>query len=1017
MAAAALLPVGKAHAAEGDHDFFETRIRPLLVERCLGCHSSATGKTSGGLALDTRVGWQRGGDSGPAIVPGKLEESLLIKAVRYADDGPQMPPEEKGGGKLSAAEIALLEEWVKRGAPDPREAAKHIGGMTLEEAKSWWAFQPFSKIAPPSGENAWGTAPANEIDHFIGHTLQEKGLRPNKLGEKRTLLRRATFDLTGLPPTREEIDAFVADESPDAFAKVVNRLLASPAYGERWGRHWLDVARYADTAGDGADYPVREAYQYRDWVVRAFNRDLPFRDFIRQQIAGDLLAAERPLQEYADCVTATGFLAIGKRYGYNPSPDYQYLDFADVIDSVGRSVLGLSLGCARCHDHKFDPVSTQDYYALYGILQSTKWAFPGGEEHKRPANFPPLVPPAEAARLDAEKQASLAKLDAQITELKAEQAKLDDRYFAGGLDLAFEGQEPGKPPSGVWLSAGPNQVLAEAQSPFATTHSKGTRGVRLGSGQPNEGVRYVWPDKRRIADGKPLHFAIDFRTLASDKRGAYRFYLGRGVIESLAIQLSITADEICVAVGDKWQTLRKLEADKWYTLRLTFDPQQKNLSGVVGTPDDLTTIAATPWNATWDGVLDTFICDAIGHVAGPTPARDLDNLGLQSEPFASPKAEPIAAPQRPADAKERLADLAGQIDRLTKQRQLLAEKPPYATAYGVSEAAPVNAKIQKRGDPYTLGEEVPRRYLEVLGGEHLDPAANSSGRLELANWLVDERRPLAARVFVNRVWQWHFNRGLVETSSDFGSRGARPSHPELLEWLTGQFLASGGSLKALHRLIMSSRTYQLASDDDAGNLQVDPANRWLWRYSRRPLDAESIRDAMLLVSGRLDPSPAGPHPFPPTESWGFTIHNPFHAVYDNNHRSIYLMVQRNRRHPYLAMFDAADPNASVGERLPTTTPTQALYFMNSPFIHEQARGFGERIMHVDASDEARIAQAVAMAHGKSAAESEVVKLKGFLTAYRSKLSGLGRPVAQADREAWTALARVLLTSNEFLFVD
>jgi hypothetical protein len=317
----------------------------------------------------------------------------LIRAVKYEEDGPQMPPADKGG-KLPAAEIAALVEWVERGAVDPRTSAARLGGMTVAEARHWWAFQPLQPVQPPAvKEQAW---PVNAIDQFVLAGLEQKGLQHVGSADKRTLIRRVTFDLTGLPPTPEEIAAFLKDDSPRAWDDLIDRLLASPAYGERWGRHWLDVARYADTAGDGADYPVREAVKYRDWVIQALNADLPYDRFVQEQIAGDILARTAPESEYASHVTATGFLAIGKRYGYAPNPDFQHLDFADVIDSVGRSLLGLSIGCARCHDHKYDPVTANDYYALYGIFQSTKWAFPGGEEHKRPAHLPALVPAAEA---------------------------------------------------------------------------------------------------------------------------------------------------------------------------------------------------------------------------------------------------------------------------------------------------------------------------------------------------------------------------------------------------------------------------------------------------------------------------------------------------------------------------------------------------------------------------------------------------------------------------------------------
>ncbi|HVW02036.1 MAG TPA: PSD1 and planctomycete cytochrome C domain-containing protein [Planctomycetaceae bacterium] len=1000
---------------ESAADHIEKRIRPLLIKRCEGCHSAAKGKTSGGLALDTRDGWLKGGDSGPAIAPSKPAESLLIRAVKYEEDGPQMPPSDKGG-KLPAAEIAALVEWVERGAVDPRTSEARLGGMTVAEARHWWAFQPLQPVQPPEvNEQAW---PVNAIDQFVLATLEQKGLQHIGPADKRTLIRRVTFDLTGLPPSPEEISAFLKDDSPRAWADLIDRLLASPAYGERWGRHWLDVARYADTAGDGADYPVREAVKYRDWVIQALNADRPYDRFVQEQIAGDILARMAPESEYANHVTATGFLAIGKRYGYAPNPDFQHLDFADVIDSVGRSLLGLSIGCARCHDHKYDPVTTNDYYALYGIFQSTKWAFPGGEEHKRPANLPPLVPAEEAERCRQAQAAEIARIDGEINRRKRERAKLDGKSFAGGVDLGIEGQALEKPPAAPWFTAGPNLVHNEAQSPYTHTHPAGTRGLRVGTGGEHDGVRYVFDNKLRATPGQPIHFTIDFRTVApTDKTGAYRFYLGRGVLESTAVECSLTPTEFAIRNGNQWEILRKLEPGTWYTLQLTLDFEKKICSGVVGKPGDLTSFGDKGLNANWDGIADTFFCDAIGHIAGPAPVRDLDNLGLQFEAFGAPGSGPVVPAPAPADAKDQLARLDTELAQLTKQREAESARVAYPVAYGVSEGTPVNAKVQKRGEPDQPGDEVPRRFLEVLGGDALPAGHAGSGRLELAQWITRSSHPIAARVIVNRVWQWHFGRGLVPTSSDFGIRGEHPSHPELLEWLTAEFIRSGWSLKALHRLILQSRTWQLASNDDAANLQADPGNRWLWRYSRHALDAESLRDAMLAVSGRLNRSIPGEHPFPPVASWGFTIHAPFHQVYDSDHRSVYLMVQRNRRHPFLALFDAADPNQSVAERLPTTTPTQTLFLMNSSFVHEQSQGLARRLLAQAGDDAARVRFAFELVEGRAATESEIRDAVAFVTAYRQKLVGQGQAEDQAATAAWAALGRVLLTSNAFLFVD
>ncbi len=1005
-----LLFLPTACHAESDDDFFEARVRPLLVKHCQDCHGAK--KQEGGLRLDSRDAWMRGGDRGAIIIAGEPDNSLLIQAVRHDDPDLQMPPNAK---RLTATEIADLETWVQRGASDPRRESdtETSNRLSLEQSQSHWSFQPLQAVVPSQDiEDRWSR---NPIDAFIHARLTEQELSPVADADRRTLIRRATFDLTGLPPTSAEIEAFLSDESADAFQTLVDRLLESSAYGERWGRHWLDVARYADTAGDGSDYPVPEAGKYRNWVINAFNKDQPFNEFIREQIAGDILAFNGPPEKYADRVIATGFLAIGKRYGYKDAPDYQYLDFADVIDSVGRSLLGLTLGCARCHDHKYDPISAADYYALYGIMESTQWAFPGGEEQKRPSRFLPLVPPAEVARRETAKAEQLAQLDDEIAVKKREWTELDPDSMVGGADLGFEAQQPGKPPGQPWVSAGPIEVLAEAQSPFDHIHPPGNWGVRIGSGQPHDGLRYVFENGLRANPNTLMHFTIDFRSVeGASEPGAFRFYLGRGVVESLAVECSATATEFAIRNGSQWEVIRSIQPGTWYTLQLTIDPTSKKFSGIVGTPTDLTEFQEKQTGSNWDGVIDCFICDGIGHVAGAACARDLDNLGLRETAFGAPGTGPVAARTVDPDAQQKMTLLDAEIKSLTERRQTIATEPPYPVAYGVSEGSPTNSRLQLRGEPHRLSDQIPRRNLELLGGE-LVPAG-SGGRLELANWITQPTNPLTARVFVNRVWQWHFGEGLVATPSDFGSRGERPTHPELLDWLAAEFIASGWSVKSLHQLIMNSRTYQLASVDDDANFAADPGNRWHWRYSRRPLDAESIRDAMLAVSGRLDRSVPESHPFPAVNTWGFTIHAPFHAIYESNHRSVYLMLQRNRRHPYLALFDAADPNQSIAARQPTTTPTQALYLMNSPFVHEVSEGFARRVLSVLGDEHAKTTWAFETAHGQVPEAAVIHDAMAFLSAYREKLASRDSTV-EPDIAAWAALARVLLTSNAFLFVE
>lgn len=1004
MVAVTLLMTSLPNArAGGDSLLFEQEIRPLFVNYCNKCHGAK--KQEGDLRLDTRSGFLKGGASGPLVTAGKPLEGTLWTVLDHAGDV-KMPP----SGKLPPKALAAIRRWLSAGAPwpeDPAGVAQSRTAAIMPGDRDHWAFRPVSRPVPPmTRDKGW---PRGGIDRFLLSRMESAGIVPAPPADKRTLIRRATYDLTGLPPTPEEIETFLADQSPSAYEQLVDRLLASPRYGERWGRHWLDVARYADTAGDGADYPVPEAWRYRNWVVRAFNADMPFDRFIREQIAGDILASQVQAKDYADCVTATGYLAVGKRYGYSPGPDYQHLDFADVIESVGRGLMGLSLGCARCHDHKYEPVSMADYYGLYGIVQGTSWAFPGGEEYKKPANMVPLVPPAEAVRLKQELELRSHGDVARLRDLATRRAAVSGKIWLGGTDLDWEGQTLGKAPSAPWLSLGPNSILSEAQSPFVHAYPAGSRGVRMGAGKSNDGIRFVMPELMKTVPGRPVDFTFDSRVVAA-ATGSYRLYLGRGVIASTATDVSVSASEIAVRDGMGWRVVCKTPpAGTWFSLRLTLDVEKRICSGIVATMQGVTEFADLKLHPAWDGGIDTIICDGLGHVAGPCPVHDLDNFGIVECRLPRPGQKIVVAPAATADQAKALAEVDAEIKTVRSQMAKSMASLPYPVAYAVSEGKPANARIQKRGEPDKLGPEVPRQFLTILGGDSLPKGHSGSGRLELAQWISRRENPLTARVFVNRVWQWHFGKGLVPTPDDFGLRGERPTHPELLDWLATSFVESGWSLKALHRLVMNSAAYQVAAVDLPTNVRIDPENKWYWRRDRRVLDAESLRDGMMYASGLLDLQIPEGHPFPPMETWGFTIHNPFHAVYESNHRSLYLMSQRNRRNPYLSLFDAADPNLATGSRLPTITPSQALFLMNSGFVHEQARGLAERLQKVPGDDRRRVHYAVALTQGREATAGEIDAALDFMKRCQKQAGG--------SSPAWQALARTLLVSNAALHVD
>ncbi len=753
MAACTLMlaPMGAAHGGDTEA-FFERHVRPLLVARCYQCH--AGDKAGGGLSLETRTGTRRGGDGGAAVVPGRPDESLLIAAVSGSDPDWRMPPED-AGPPLTPDEVGLLRAWIVAGAFDPREASARIGGMDAAAAADWWAFQPLGA--------ATGLPTPDAIDARLDASLAARGLEVAPPADDRTFIRRATYDLIGLPPASDDVDAFLADGSSGKDARLIERLLASPDYGVQQGRRWLDVVRYADTAGENTDRPLPHAWRYRNWVFEAVNRDLPYPDFIRLQIAGDLVAATADRAAREEGIVATGYLAIARRFGHDIDKDI-HLTHEDVIDNLGKTFLGLTIGCARCHDHKYDPVSSRDYYALYGIFDSTRFSFPGCEPKGAPRDLVPLM----------------------------------------------------------------------------------------------------------------------------------------------------SADEIKARMA--------------------------------------------PWRE----------------------RRDAYNAAVAAAKERSGDAPPEALPPEPGP------------------------EPVIPVAYAVAEREPRDAPLQVRGEPDKPGDVVPRRWLEVFGGPPVPPDAGS-GRRELAAWIATS--PLAARVIVNRVWQWHFGSGLVRTPNDFGSRGERPTHPELLDMLAAGFVAEGGRLKPLHRAIMATRAYRRASAASDELVAADPDNRWLARFSRRRLTAEEIRDTLLVASAELDRTPGEAHPFPPEATWKFTQHVPFNAVYDTTRRSAFLMVQRQRRHPFLALFDGADPNTSTPVRQTTTVPTQALYFLNDPFFHDRAAGLARRLGG-SADEGARIVAGYRIAYQRPPSAAEAERAARFIAAY---------PGPADDR--WAAWARVLLASNELLHVD
>jgi mono/diheme cytochrome c family protein len=802
-------------------EFFEKKIRPILMDNCYKCHSPAGGRLKGGLNLSSREGLLKGGEKGSAVVPGHPENSRLIEAIHWTNKDLQMPPKTP----LSESAIADLEKWVQMGAPWAGGELKGAVGPSLANyeklRQTHWAWQPLRTPRTPAVKNtAW---PLCDVDKFVLAKMEQNGLHPVGQADKYELLRRATFDLTGLPPSVPEIDAFVADSSPDAYAKVVDRLLASPAFGERWGRHWLDVARYAESTGSSRNYPYEYAWRYRDYVIDAFNADKPFNQFILEQIAGDQLPF-RSAKQHDDQLIATGFLAMGvKDLNEKDRLKYTMDNVDEQIDVVGKSMLGLTVSCARCHDHKFDPIPQADYYRLAGIFKSTD---------------------------------ILCGLTA--------------RKGAGGRNAE-------------------NDALLVRLDPL--------RGPNASS---------------------------------SDSANAQK-------------------------------QLKELE-------------------------DRLDTARAELRNE-----------------AGRT--------GKRADAFAADR-------QQAKKQRQQIGSVRQEIQNLETQIQVLQQGS--ALAIGVKDAPrPVNSPLYEHGETDAPGPIVPRGTIGLCKFISMQPIpANQSGRLELARWIASRDNPLTPRVAANRIWHDLFGEGIVRTVDNFGTTGEAPSNPELLDYLANRFVQNGWSFKKTIRELVLSRTYQLAGTWDSGNGVTDPGDRYLWRSAPRRLEAEEIRDAILLASGTLDSMrPAGS---PVMASGGgelrrFNAQAAARAEFAR-YRSVYLPILRDLLPASLERFDFANPEMVTGDREVTTVAPQALYLMNDPFVINHSQQMARRVLESSGLDEpARIDLAYRIAFGRPATGAEQRRASDYLYSFTS--DGDSARTAPPRNAAWTSLCQALVASAEFRYVN
>ncbi|MDZ4287718.1 MAG: DUF1549 domain-containing protein [Prosthecobacter sp.] len=982
-----LLLLSAAHAVD-----FEKDIRPLLKERCAECHGAK--KQKGGLRLDFKSFAMKGGDNGPVFAAGDAEHSELWKRVTSTDDDERMPPK---GAALTKPQIAWVREWINSGAPWPETQADREAAT--DQRLRHWSFQPVTQPAVPSVN---GGLIRNPIDAFILAKLKDKNLSPSPEADRRTLIRRLSFDLLGLPPTPKEVEAFLKDSGPLAYEKLVDRLLDSPHYGERWARHWLDIAHYADTHGFERDQLRPNAWRYRDYVIDALNADKPYDHFIREQIAGDVLKPESK-----EAVIATGFLAagpwdfVGQVETKSPTLNRAARagDLDDMVTQVMTTTMGLTINCARCHDHKLDPITQEEYYRLWSV-------FAGVKRGERP------VSGTEAQRLVGER----ARLGERLREVSLEVARLSGEP----LDLADmvgggNGRGTGKKGAGIVLATGqsnegklgyhrdlPVNRYTRTKLTAAKDKPHFIHGVFIPNGRdrvviadgiilnqvpPSSG--HAWDAVRNGLLNSQVHAragAVDYASaghsiLGLHANGAVTFDLAEIRRVHQLKELNFTAVVACGAGDSARKSLVNFSVYVDGALSMQRLKMHKDASALV----DL----ALPATAHHLTLMATDGGDGIGH--------DLLFLG-----DAQVRARAQASLLTEAD-RARLTNLEEESKRL---RQSLTAVPEAAKLYGIVTEPPPVIRVQRRGNPEDAQQEVFPGGIACVKHQLADfgtqATAEGERRAALAKWITDAGNPLTRRVLVNRLWHHHFGQGLVNTPSDFGLGGDRPSHPELLDWLAGEFLRSGWSIKAMHRLICNSATYRQVSAGSPEASRTDASNRLLWRQNSRRVDAESLRDAVLAVSGNLNFARGGPgfRDFDYTEAYApiyryITADKP-----ELWRRSIYRFVVRTTPHQFLTTLDCPDPANFTPARVVTTTALQALTLSNNAFMLQQADYLAKGIGHESTSVEAQVIGAFELAFQRRPNNNE-----------------LHAATTLTETQGLFALCRMLINANEFVYID
>ncbi len=1076
-------------AQDSSATFFEKNIRPVLAQNCFKCHGKTQAKNN--LRLHSLAAMLKGGDRGPALVPGKPQDSLLISVIQHGEVL-KMPPRKK----LSPKEIADFIHWVKIGAPWPNskpiQPVEEIEGQNptwSQEQLDHWAYQALKKVSPPQPKNSkWAY---NDIDRFILNRLEKNQLIPSSPIDSRGLIRRLSFNLTGLPPSPQEVEDFALNPSLEAYRALIKRYLNSEAYGEKWGRHWLDLVRYADSNGLDENLAFANAYHFRDYVIRSFNEDKPFDQFLKEQIAGDLLKTQDS-KSHRDAILGTGFLSLGAKMLAEDDPVKMEMDIIDEqVDTIGKVFMGLTLGCARCHDHKFDPISTREYYSLAGILKSTRTM----EHFKVVARWAEQPLASEA---DLKKR---VKIQNEITQLQSElhslieisnrrvsfnnKSFIKDYLLAGSLKLLYKNVEPigkthkkGKAEN-IWLYE--IEEFKRGNVGVDRTNYGAKIGTLINVGkQPNfieheielpESGHYQLELRYAAEASRPTTLTINGKTLSAPVasqvtggwypeqqkwfiEGLFEFKKGKNLLRFehpqffphidkflIAKEPTLTQSELYKLGESRTSKLNPSLVHRWSEYLLK---SQKNPQSVFNLWHHRLSNVQTPFKSAskfhqrihrlnqeaslqslaqiyQQEILKALSKNQKSILLNEQERKELqENLNSLNNPLLLPdRPENYYTPAQKAKFKF--------LNTLLKNRKNQITQHP--TVMGVTDGKIQDLKIHFRGNPLTQGKRVPRGVLTSVPSFPISsPIKQSSGRLELANWLLSPQHPLTARVIVNRIWQWNFGKGLVQSSNNFGILGTAPSHPQLLDWLALRFMKSkteggfGWSIKALQREILISMAYRMGNDKSKQASHLDPDNRFISHHSLRRLSAEELRDSLLYISGNLELQLGGSLLPNANYSYVTSTANVNPKIYDSKRRSIYLPVVRSALYDVFQAFDFSEPSVPSDGRQTTTSASQALFMLNSEVVAQQTRSWAEKLTkdsHLTKTE--RIVGIYLKSLSRLPNPKEIDQALSYLKEYSrllvQKTKGSKKhPPEFLEARSWQSLTKVLLSSNEFIYI-